>query len=211
MTRCPHPAPPHLDPPPRGGTTLGKASAQRGAGMLEVLITIVISAFGLLAIAGLQARMHVAEMEAAQRAHATMLMRYITDRINANRKNAMAYVTATPVGVDNGIQDCSALADAALDLCEWNNLLSGSAETHGAQLVGAMIGARGCVFNTDAVMPRKFTVAIAWQGLSPTVSPTSTTCANDKYADDKTRRAMVAPIVIGCLQNDVNTGLCITP
>jgi type IV pilus assembly protein PilV len=179
--------------------------------MLEVLITIVISAFGLLAIAGLQARMHIAEMEAAQRAHATMLLRYITDRINASRKDAMAYVTATPVGVDNGIQDCSALAGPALDLCEWNNLLAGSAETYGSERVGAMIGARGCIFNTDPAMPRKFTVALAWQGLSPTVSPSSTTCANDKYADDKTRRAMVAPIVIGCLQNDVDTGLCITP
>ena len=184
---------------------------QRGVGMIEVLVTIVISAFGLLAIAGLQARMHLAEMEAAQRAQATVLLNYITDRINANRKNAMAYVTAVPVGVDNGVQDCSALAGAALDLCEWNNLLAGSAETFGAQRVGAMIGARGCVFNTDAVMPRKFTVAVAWQGLSPTLEPGSTTCANDKYADVKTRRAIVAPIVIGCLQNDIDTGLCVTP
>jgi len=185
--------------------------AQLGVGMIEVLVTIVISAFGLLAIAGLQARMHIAEMEAAQRAQATMLLNYITDRINANRRNAMAYVTASPVGVDNGLQDCSALTGAALDLCEWNNLLSGSAETHGSQRVGAMIGARGCVFNNEAVMPRKFTVAVAWQGLSPTISSGSTTCANDKYADDKTRRTIVAPIVIGCLQNDVDTGLCVTP
>ena len=186
-------------------------SMQRGAGMIEVLITIVISAFGLLAIAGLQARMHIAEMEAAQRAQATVLLNYITDRINANRKNAMAYVTATPVGVDNGLQDCTALTGAALDLCEWNNLLSGSAETFGGQRVGAMIGARGCVFNTVAAMPRKFTVAVVWQGLSPTLAPGATTCANDKYADDKTRRSIVAPIVIGCLQNDIDTGLCVTP
>jgi type IV pilus assembly protein PilV len=179
--------------------------------MIEVLVTIVISAFGLLAIAGLQARMHIAEMEAAQRAQATVLLNYITDRINANRTNAMQYVTANPVGVDNGIQNCSGLTGAGLDLCEWNNLLSGAAETYGSQRVGAMIGARGCVFNTEPAMPRKFTVAVVWQGLSPTLSPGSTTCANDKYADDKTRRAIVAPLVIGCLQNDIDTGLCITP
>src|SRR6478735_6032868 len=113
--------------------------AQRGVGMIEVLVTILISAFGLLAIAGLQARMHIAEMESGQRAQATMLLRYITDRINANRKNAMAYVTASPVGADNGVQDCTGMNGAALDMCEWNNLLAGAAETFGGQKVGAMI------------------------------------------------------------------------
>jgi type IV pilus assembly protein PilV len=155
--------------------------------------------------------MHMAEMEATQRAHATMMLRYITDRINANRKNAMAYVTANPVGADTGIQDCAPLTGAALDLCEWNNLLAGAAETQGTQRMGGMIGARGCVFSIDAAMPRRLTAAVVWQGLTPTMAPGATTCANDKFADDQTRRTMVAPIVIGCLQNDIDTGLCVTP
>lgn len=184
---------------------------ERGVTMLEVLITIVISAFALLGIAGLQARMQVSEMEASQRAQATVLLRHITDRINANRKNAMSYVTATPVGTDNGVQDCAGLGGAALDLCEWNNLLAGAAETYSGQHMGAMIGARGCVINTDPVMPRKFTVAVVWQGLMPSVAPESTACGSDAYGDDRTRRAIVAPIVVACLQNDVNTGLCVTP
>ena len=187
------------------------SGAQRGVTMIEVLITIVISAFALLGIAGLQARMHVAEMEASQRAQATVLLRHITDRINANRKNAMSYVTATPVGTDNGLQDCAGLAAAARDLCEWNNLLAGAAETYAGQSMGAMIGARGCVINTDPVMPRKFTVAVVWQGLTPSVAPASTDCGSAAYGDDRTRRAIVAPIVVACLQNDVNTGLCVTP
>jgi len=140
-----------------------------------------------------------------------VLLRYITDRINANRKNAMSYVTASPVGVDIGLQSCTNLAGAALDLCEWGNLLTGSAETLGTERVGAMIGARGCVFNTDPAMPRRFTVAIAWQGLTPTLAPGATTCGANAYADERARRTMVAPIVVGCLQNDVNTGLCVTP
>ena len=188
-----------------------RGGAQRGVTMIEVLITIVISAFALLGIAGLQARMHVAEMEASQRAQATVLLRHITDRINANRKSAMSYVTATPVGTDNGLQDCAGLAAAARDLCEWNNLLAGAAETYAGQSMGAMIGARGCVINTDPVMPRKFTVAVVWQGLTPSVAPASTDCGSAAYGDDRTRRAIVAPIVVACLQNDVNTGLCVTP
>ncbi|MDB5928006.1 MAG: type pilus modification protein PilV [Betaproteobacteria bacterium] len=182
---------------------------QSGMTMLEVLITIVIVAFGLLGVAGLQARMHVAETEAYQRAQATMLLRYMTDRINANRKNGMSYVTASALG--GALQDCSGLSGGALDLCEWNNLLAGASETKGGQSVGGMIAARGCVFNTVASMPRQFTVAVVWQGLSPTVASSATTCGSGTYADDKTRRAMVAPITIGCLQNDPNTGLCVTP
>ena len=151
-----------------------------------------------------------AEMEASQRAQATILLRYISDRINANRKNAVAYVTADPVGVDRGQQDCSALTGASLDLCEWSNLLAGASESLGAQRVGGMIAARGCVFGTDPANSR-YTVALTWQGLTPTVASTSTDCGRGAYTDDRMRRAIVAPITLGCLQNDLNTGLCISP
>ena len=77
--------------------------------------------------------------------------------------------------------------------------------------MGAMVGARGCVINTEPVMPRKFTVAVVWQGMTPTIAPATTTCGNTAFGDDRTRRAIVAPIVVACLQNDVNTGLCVTP
>ena len=187
----------------------GGFRSQVGVTMIEVLITIVISAFGLLGVAALQARMHVAEMEATQRAQATVLLRHITDRISANRKNAMSYVTGAPLG--SAPQDCSGLTGAAQDLCEWNNLLAGAAETYAGRRMGAMVAARGCVVNTDAAMPRKFTVAVVWQGLMPTVAPTSTACASGTYGDDRTRRAIVAPIVLACLQNDVDTGACVTP
>ena len=182
---------------------------QAGTTMIEILVTIVISAFGLLGIAGLQARMQVAEMEAAQRAQATVLLRHMTDRITANRRNAMSYVTTSDLGT--AVEDCAGRTGAALDLCEWNNVLAGAAETHAGARMGAMIGARGCIINTDPVMPRKFTVAVVWQGLTPTVAPGSTTCGAAQYGDDRKRRAIVAPIVVACLQNDINTGACVTP
>ena len=183
--------------------------SQTGVSMIEVLITIVISAFGLLAVAALQAKMHMSEMEAAQRAHAIVLTRYITDRMNANRKNALSYVTG-PVGADVGVQDCSGMTGHQLDLCDWGNLLAGAAETQGGEKVGAMIGARGCIVNTDAVMPRKFTVTVVWQGLTTTETPAGVDCANDKFTDRRQQRAIVVPIVLACLENDINTGLCVT-
>ena len=121
----------------------------------------------------------------------------------------MSYITANALG--SGVQDCSGQSGAALDLCEWNNLLAGAAETNGGARMGGMIGARGCIVNVDAAMPRKFVVAVVWQGLTPTVSPGATTCGAGQYGDDRKRRAIIAPIVLACLQNDPDTGACVTP
>ena len=190
----------------------GQRSRIRGVTMIEVLITIVILTIGLLGVAGLQARMQLAEVESYHRSHAIVLLQDIVARVAANRRNAMNYVTGTPLGTGNALQNCIGLTGSALDLCHWNNALLGAAETSsGGQQVGAMIGARGCISNVSATMPREFTVAVTWQGVTPTVAPTATTCGQGLYGNEQTRRALVARIKIGCLQNDPTTGLCVTP
>lgn len=188
------------------------ARGERGDTMIEIMVTIVILAFGLLGIASLQARMQVAEVEAYHRSHAIVLLQDMVDRINANRKNAMSYVNAAPLGTGNSLQDCTALTGADLDLCEWSNALLGAAEsTAGGQKIGGMIGARGCITNVTAGMPREFVVAVAWQGLVPTTAPAATACGQGQYGNELTRRTLVARVTIGCLQNDPTTGLCVTP
>ena len=188
------------------------ATPARGVTMIEVLVTIVILTFGLLGVVALQARMQVAQSESYHRSQAILLMQDMVDRVNANRSNALNYVTAAPLGTGNSIQDCTALTGAALDLCEWNNALLGAAEsTAGGQSAGAMIGARGCITNLVATMPREFLVAVTWQGLVPTVAPASTACGQGQYGNDQMRRALVARVTIACLQNDPTTGLCVTP
>jgi len=112
-------------------------------------------------------------------------------------------------------QDCTGLATVAeTDLCQWNNALLGAAETKGGQTLGAMTTARGCITNPVAAMPREIVVAVAWQGMRSTLAPAATDCGKgdgSTYgADDRLRRAMVARIVIGCLQNDAG-GACVTP
>lgn len=188
------------------------ARGERGVTMIEVLVSIVILAFGLLGVAGLQAQIKLAEVEAYQRSQAVVLLQDMVDRINANRRNSMSYVTATPAGTGNAEGDCAGLTGAALDLCDWNNALLGVGETSGGASVGAMIGARGCVANTVNTMPRKFVVAVVWQGNTPTLAPQSTNCGQGSYgSNDAARRAMVAQVMIGCLQNDPTTGACVTP
>ena len=180
--------------------------------MIEVLVTIVILTIGLLGAAALQARMQVAQAEAYHRAHAVLLLRDMVDRLNANRHDALDYVTAGALGAGREVQDCSGLAGAALDLCEWNDALLGAAETGAdGQPAGGMIDARGCITNVVAAMPREFVVAVTWQGLVPTAAPSSTACGQGLYGNEQMRRALVARVTIGCLENDPATGRCVTP
>ncbi|MHB1054222.1 MAG: type IV pilus modification protein PilV, partial [Thiobacillus sp.] len=68
-------------------------AAQRGTSLLEVLVTILILAIGLLGLAGLQARLQVSEMESYQRSQALILLDDMASRIAANRPNALSYAT----------------------------------------------------------------------------------------------------------------------
>jgi type IV pilus assembly protein PilV len=187
-------------------------SCQRGVSMLEVLIAIVVLTIGLLGVAQLQFKMQAAELEAYQRTQAIVLLQDMVDRINANRKNAAQYTTAMPLGTASSI-DCTSPATLALkDQCEWHAALLGRNETKAGIQLGAMNGARGCVSNPVITMPRQVIVAVTWQGLTPTAAPTSTACGQGAYGtDDRFRRAMIASVTIGCLQNDPSTGACVTP
>ena len=184
----------------------------RGVTLIEVLVTIAILSFGLLGVAALQVRMQQAQAESYHRAHAVLLLQDMVDRVNANRYDALNYVTAGALGAGNSVQDCGGLTGAAFDLCEWNNALLGAAEsTAGGQQAGGMIDARGCIANVVATMPREFVIAVTWQGLASTVAPAAATCGHGLYGDEQMRRAIVAHVTIGCLQNDPATGLCVTP
>jgi type IV pilus assembly protein PilV len=182
-----------------------------GVTMLEVLIAIFVLTVGLLGVAGLQSQLQTSEQEAYQRAQAIVILQDMVARVNANRKNAASYVTTSPLGTSS--QNCSGLtALSDIDKCQWNNELFGAAETSsGGTALGAMNGARGCITNPVTTMPRQVVVSVVWQGVRPTVAPGATTCGQGSYGDDRTRRAMVAFITIGCLQNDPTTGVCVTP
>lgn len=176
-----------------------------GFSMLEVLVTILILAFGMLGLAGFQIKIQAAEMESYQRAQALVLLNDMTERIAANRVNAASYVASTAFGTgDSQPTSCTALAaGAARDLCEWSNQLKGSGETSNGTKVGAMIGARGCitqlqVANTSAGVctPGIYRVQVAWQGMNATVAP-ALTCGQNLYGAENMRRVIAAQVTVG--------------
>ncbi len=149
---------------PGGRKEAPRPANSRGVTMLEVLVTLTIVTIGLLGIAGLQARAHVAELESYQRAQALVLLYDMVDRINNNRLAATCYAFTTDttngkpyVGDTAGgghlstpVSSCAASTPAANTLAnaavnDWNSLLLGSSETKSGASVGAMLGARGCV------------------------------------------------------------------
>jgi type IV pilus assembly protein PilV len=184
--------------------------AERGSTMIEVLVTLLILAFGMLGLAGLQMRLNSAEMEAYQRAQAVVLLSDISERMYANPAAVVAgsYVTGTtgtsPIGTGNTAQPvtCTGAMGAARDQCEWHYGLLGAAEKSGGANTGAMIGARGCVEQLQAATPAPscnpgiYRVTVTWQGLSGTVTPVLP-CAADKYAGQTAlRRAISATVSI---------------
>lgn len=176
---------------------------ERGTSLIEVLITMVILAFGLLGLAGMQSKLHLTTAESYQRAQAIVLLNDMSERINANRAQAANYVTASPLGTDDAEPaDCTAVAAGhARDKCEISNALKGAAEKKSSTNTGAMTSARGCVTviqaqDTGTCTPGIYQVTVAWQGLHKTKAPDDA-CGKDQYGDDAYRRAISVRVAVG--------------
>jgi type IV pilus assembly protein PilV len=175
---------------------------QAGTSLIEVLVTVVILAFGLLGLAAFQMRVQTAELESYQRAQALALLNDMAARIKANRTNAAGYATANTLGT--GAANCTgANGTAAFDLCEWSSLLRGNSEQQGGTGVGAMIGARGCITQVQAPNPASgicapgiYRVDVVWQGINATSAP-AITCGSGSYGNDALRRAISTQVIIG--------------
>jgi type IV pilus assembly protein PilV len=179
----------------------GNVNRERGVSLLEALITIVILAFGILGLAGLQSKIQTVEVESYARSQALVLMDDMAARLSAHRGVAATYVTASPVGTgDTQPTDCSGTAlGVERDMCEWSNALKGNGELSGSSAIGAMIGGRGCVEQLAGVDPPSYRVSVTWQGLSPTVVP-GVGCGQSLYgANDALRRAVVKVVSVASL------------
>lgn len=194
-----------LNRPPHG------PSGSRGATLLEVLVAILITSFGLLGLAGLQTKMNSAVYESFQRSQGLALLQDLTQRMQTNRNQNTSYIVANtaPLGTgDTQPADCSTLAGATraqIDLCEWSNALKGASESAGTTgpNAGAMVGGRGCVEqlqpqNTTAgiCQPAIYRITVTWQGFNSTVAPPVGCAANLYGTDDAMRKAMSLRVVV---------------
>lgn len=172
--------------------------------MVEVLVSMVILAFGLLSLIVLHGRLHVLQAESYQRSQALILLGDIANRIQLNRNDADAYVTMAPLGT--GAPCPAGIATRAeADLSEWCAVLTGGGETLNAAQVGAMVGGRACIENVAA---GEYLVTVAWQGMAPLSAPAAGLgCAANLYdgpagspcQDDLCRRVVTTLVRIATL------------
>jgi type IV pilus assembly protein PilV len=186
----------------------GIRRAQHGATLIEILVTIVIVAFGLLGLAGLQMRMQMSETEAYQRSQALMLLNDMASRIATNRIHSANYVSSSnALGTGFTCTGITSSTQAGLDLKEWCLALQGAGEALAGTQTGAMINGKGCI-TESSTGDGDIVVTVVWQGLTPiSAPPTSVSCGANNYngsgtstcIDDKCRRFVTTVVRIGTL------------
>ena len=173
-----------------------------GFSLIEILVTLVIIALGLLGLGAFQMRTQQAGLEAYNRAQALVLLDAIVNRISANRQTAPCYAITAAGGVPYlgyadvnhaGTINCAGFGDANTqqlavdDLNDWDQTLRGELETVAGIATGAALGARGCIIFNPATST--YTVAVAWQGMVETQPPT-VACGNNAYGTESRRRVV---------------------
>ncbi|WP_444929600.1 type IV pilus modification protein PilV [Microbulbifer sp. SSSA002] len=96
-------------------------NSQRGVGLIEVLVTVLILSTSLLGLAALQNKALQYNHSAYMRSQANILAQDIFERLRANRENLSAY----ELTVDDATPTASS-SRAEVDLGEWRGLLSAS-------------------------------------------------------------------------------------
>lgn len=168
---------------------------QSGVALIEILVALLITAFGILGYVSLQARSTVGMIEGQQRMQALILINEIAERISLNRVNAAAYV-GDDYGVTAPQADCSVAASRAeRDVCEWSQLIRGAAEIEGGQQVGALLNARGCISNPAT---NEYVIHLVWQGVQASAAALND-CGRDEYTSEETRRSISTRVQIADL------------
>lgn len=181
-----------------------------GFTLIEVLVAIVVLAIGLLGLAKLQTSGRQYAMESYQRAQAVILLQDMVNRLNTNRRAASCYAVSTDAAAGSpwlgtgysATPSCSIgtsveQARAASDITQWDQMLKGASETNSGNNVGAIIGARGCIFYDAA--NDAYIVTLAWQGVVQTAAPAGLNCGNDQYGNEAQRRAVSAIVKFAVL------------
>ena len=162
-----------------------------GFTMIEILVTLFVTAFGLLGLAGFVVRASTLSTDAVQRARAAILVNDMATRLSNSKAVAGDFVTAQLQG--ESVQACGALAGAARQLCEWNNLLAGANDGGGAQFLGF----RGCVTRPNPVDPL-FIVTVTWGSITAGPPPADQ-CGAGVFGDDSQRRVLRLPVRVAAL------------
>jgi len=173
-----------------------RIAVQGGFSLIEILVTLVITAFGLLGLAAFANKATAMSVDATQRARAATLLNDMASRVANNKANAAAYLTGVVHGavIDN---NCAAGASlASRDLCQWNNLLAGNNDARTDNTPNAaFLGYRGCITRPAVNV---YVITVAWGSFNPGIPPVDG-CAANAFGDDSQRRVIRAQVRVATL------------
>ena len=177
-----------------------QTSLRRAGGftLIEILVTLVVTAVGMLGLAGFVVRATTLSTDSIQRARAAVLVNDMAARISDSKAIATNFVRldgGTPQLFGANVASCVGLADADLQLCQWNNLLAGANDGgSGARALGY----RGCVTRDPALNPNLYTITVTWGSLTPGAPPADA-CGAGVFGDDSQRRVLRLQVRVATL------------
>ena len=178
--------------------------AQRGVGLIEVMIALLVMSIGILALVGMQLSGKKANYDAVQRTTATHLAWDLVERARANSEALDDYVVEIGDALGEGELDealcsseepCSQSQMAAADLYEWEQQLIGAAEeTAGGAASGGLVAPRACLEDLGG---GEYQVTVAWRGTTELsdADPVVDACGEgvgSPYGDDGEFRRFVS-------------------
>lgn len=177
---------------------------QRGFSLIEIMVTVIILATGLLGVAAMQVQTKRSNFEATQRSTASMLTHDIIERMRANPGELRNYLTVsdlgdgtltTPSPACTSGATCTTTELAAYDLFVWEQAIDGVTSTRSGRNTGGLASPTGCITSTVALgTAGPYTVAIAWRGLTAISNPARNNCGatSAKYGDSNEYRRVLA-------------------
>ena len=174
-----------------------------GFTLIEVLVTFLIVAIGLLGLSALQVNTMNNSFETYQRALVASIVEDMAARIRMNSGAAMAgeYFLDKP---ESG--SCSEMMGSERDLCEWHAQIEGSSAkvsedaADGTKIernVGAPLAARGCIapLGNSGSGELWVRVSVAWIGLTPQAE-TALECGADDMGNEAYRRVVFRDVAV---------------
>jgi type IV pilus assembly protein PilV len=159
-------------------------ATQRGVGMLEFLVALLIFSTGMMGLLSAQLVGKKTIFEASQRSVAITLARDMVERMRANPGQLAAYQVEGIGGEANQQQPpvadchasfCNPAQLAAFDLWQWESLLRGASEQDAAGKVGGLLSPRACISSSGGAVE----VTLSWRGVLAD-GPASTNSCGDE-------------------------------
>ena len=163
---------------------------QKGVGLVEILVALMVFSIGMLGIASLQVVSKRSSFEAQQRQEAVFMANDMISRIkNSGLTPSQIKAYYDDQNFSSGsvpesphdclVNNCDAEQLVAYDLSRWHKNIYGSAvEAGSGEKVSGLLGARGCIDVEQAGSEiTKVTVTIAWLSMSSLSGDRDRVCA----------------------------------